>query len=1066
MKKLIIPFVIKAYTACDNYSDTYKPPRWSPDYTKIYSSALGSKLTPPAFTEYANCLKAGVHLHFILPDAFRHGVINKGNKEDYDFPSVPNRFVVTRMYKSNEKIHLKCVVIESDYISKKPDTGKNAEDFTVIPYLDNSKRPYRYMGRCYEADSAVSPGEYVSRLTAVMGGDPMFASYYPTCRSVFGWYDDMEGVPDECDLTYFVTGYFGDRKNDPFSKVTSAEDFKKLLAELSFTVDSDDDYCDSCILFGEALDIRWMGKSYHYNDMEPPAGEIDVSLGETSAEAMSAILAQKILKSDIDNDDTEYLLTQIQYDLLKQSNQTDGNFKIYDEIHKRTFRELDPLEEYDEPINETTKEKFAVTEDYIRLRRLQRELGKSKRKLSYTSKKLYYAWEQYIQQCESHSSDTDRFLAEINRLLDEISSADGIESRTKSLSQQVEESREKVRRSLPEGYILKPRAASPFVIPCDPALMVSGDGIINAFKFDSGEKDGALYCQIYTQRSDDLDLETVLKKCSCLPCGFSEFDYPAMLYQAVLNSKKLTEVFGITDINIIGKISELAVNKEPESLLQLFTDWQTDYYYVNDTASLSGWSFEYGSTDYTYESSGTRGVVSVSGRIPLAPHAAYTLAERFKDYEKDFPGIYDKLRNLPFISQQLSGFTEEITGLRQVFQLPVTYDIRDISKRVKDYAENDRLSVSGSELFPMRGGYISISKLNIIGSFGQKQTVVENNIYNKARICFPNYMKVSEKGTMGLYPLRIASYSRLSAEFEKPEPGNTDGSPIYGVIIPELLNKRLLIYDQKGEYMGQLKNVYRSGETKCVYIGTELTGVLKSFADGIVGRRTALRALTDLIENALDKTINACNSDFVWGVPLVLTGLRVTFEFFGGAEYSKKNQDFGKYDDKGARELKIPLKFGNISRVTDGTAGVYSNGDFSCIHPMWGYDGKNRDDYIAPQSPVISSADGDIFFTALIIPDNDTYIETGLIPTIRTRIRSEYTEVAKKINPVVEVNPIISNTEKVHLPVSDGFLWQYCTEPGKSIAADVLPPEDTVTDNYIMDGFLVKKPKADSENLS
>ncbi len=1047
-KQLIIPFVIKAYAASDNYSDTYKPPRWAPDYTKIYSSALGSKLTPPAFTEYASCLNAGIHLHFILPDAFRHG---GPDGEGFSFPTVPNRYIVTRMYKYDGKIRLKCFVIESDYISKKPDSGKSAEDCTVIPYLDGSSSPYRFMGRFYEAGGAVPPGEYLSPLTTVIGGDPMFASYYPTCKSVFGWYDDMEGVPDECELTYFVTGYFGNKKDDPFSEVTSAESFKSVLDKYNFTVDSAEDYCESCVLFGEAADIQWKGKSYRYEDMEPPVGEIDVTMGETSAEAMSAILAAEVLKGKISDDNLEYSLTQLQYDLLKQHEQTDGNFKIDDEIHRRTFRELDPLEEYDELINENTSEELVSNKEYIRLRALQRELGKSSRKLSYTKKKLYYAWEQYIQQCEMYSEDAGIFLEEINRLIDEISSK-GLESWIESLKKRIEEKRKDVLCKLP-GYTLKTRPARPFYIPCDPAVMVSGDGIISAFKFDSRETGGALYCQTEPQSSEKIKKEAVLEKCSRPLPEFSSFDYNAMLYQAVLNSKNLSEIFGAGDINISGKISELAVNKKPEQLLQLFMDWQVEYRYINDTASLNGWSFKYGDTGYTYEGSKTGGVVTVSGRIPLTPHAAHTLADRLKEYDKDWRDIYD----LPFISQQLSGFTEEITGLRQVFQLPVTYDTRDISKRVENYVENDRLSVSGSELFPMLGGYLSISKLNIVGSFGQKQIVVQNGIYNKSRVHFPSHIKVSKEGTMGLFPLGIASYSRLSAEFESPEQDNADGSPIYGVILPELLNRRLIIYDRNGEFMGQLKNVYREGETRCEYVGNELTGVLRSFADGLIGSRTALRTLMDLIQAAVDKTLNACSPDFVWGVPLVLTGLRVTFEFFGGAEYSKRSADFGKYDDKGAENLKIPLKFGNILRVTDGTVGVYSGGDFSRVHAMWGYDAKDSGGYLAMQSLTVSAAEGDSFFTALMIPGNDMYIETGLLPTVRTRIKAEYVKSAKKIVPVVEINPIISDTKNIRLPVPNGFSWQYSTEPGNKITADVLPPENTITDNFIMDGALIKK---------
>ena len=157
LDRIIIPLTLKAYLANGTNADTYKPPRWYPDYTKIYNSALGASVTPPPFTEYGSCLKAGVHLHFILPEAFRHGAADENG---YAFPTVPNRYVVTRMYEKDGKIQVKCFVVESDFIKEKLCEGESTEDYSVIPYLKELKnpnslpRPYRFMGRQYEAGKA------------------------------------------------------------------------------------------------------------------------------------------------------------------------------------------------------------------------------------------------------------------------------------------------------------------------------------------------------------------------------------------------------------------------------------------------------------------------------------------------------------------------------------------------------------------------------------------------------------------------------------------------------------------------------------------------------------------------------------------------------------------------------------------------------------------------------------------------------------------------------------------------------------------------------------------------
>lgn len=1069
MKKLMIPFVIKAYIANDTYADTFKAPRWSPDYTKIYGSALGSSITPSAFTEYNHCLKAGVHLHFILPDAFKHGLV-KDN--DYIFPTVPNRYVVTRLYEKDRKIKVICFVVESDFLKLRLESGERIEDYTAIPYLDNSESPYRFMGRSYEAGRKMPSGEYLPTLTALGAGDPMFAAYYPTCRSVFGWHDSLEGVPDECNLTYFVVGYFGNKSDDLFSSVQSVEDFEAVLSENSFTADIDDKFCDGCLLFGEAVNIEWKGIKYSYSDMNPPTGDIDVTFGATSVEAMSAILKQKVLPHAVDNDDLEYHLTQLQYDLLKQKEQIDANFKIDDEIHKRTFREIDPLEEYDalKMKDKNNAGKLTDLTKYYELRSLQREFGRLKREISFTRKKLYRAWETYIQRKEAYDSDFSIAYDEINALLSTLSSKNGLLAQYTQLDQQITTKREEVNASLPSEYELQTQSASSFVITKEPVLMVSGDGIISSFVFKEDSADNLLYCQISTQSSPEINLENVLKVCEGLPSEFSSFDYQPLLYQAVLNSMALKKIFG--NFNVVGKISSLAVNTSPLLLSQLFMDWQVDYYYTDDRATLGDWKFEYGDTNYTFNGINKGNYTSVSGRIPLTPQALYTLADQLNKYKNDFPGIYDKVRDLPFISQELSGFTGELSGLRQVFQLPVTYDTRAISAEVEKYVEPERLSVFNSEFFPMRGGYIALSKLNVIGTFGQKQTLVKNGIYNKSKAYFPYYMPVSESGSLGLFPLAFSSEVRLTAEFtsllSSLQAGEkNDCSPIAAIILPELLNNRLILYNEDGNYVGMLKTVFRGGESHNLFIEspemTRLNSVLKKFIEGITKNNRSLLELINLIQETLNKTIRTCESDFIWGIPLVLAQLRVRFEFFGGAEYSKKRENFGKYDDKGSESLKIPLKFGNNARVSDGTVGVFEEDDFSKIHALWGVNEVPSNGYVTTQSPSVSAKEGDKIFTALLVPNSDLHIETGLLPVVKARIDPLYTSLADKIIPSVEINPIIANTEKIHIPVTEGFKWRYKTTPQIETTTDISALEETIAKNSVIDGFLVKKRKVSNK---
>ncbi len=1073
IKNLIIPFVVKAYLTGNEYTDTYKAPRWSPDYTKIYSSALGASISPAAFTEYGYCLKAGVHLHFILPDAFTHGKVKDNS---YFFPMVPNRYAVTRLYRDHDKIQVKCMIVESDFLTGKVSAGENAGDYTVIPYLDGTGRPYRFMGRSYEAGTVPAPGDYLPELTALGGGDPMFAAYYPTCRSVFGWYDDLKGVPVPSDLTYFVVGYFSDRKNDPFSKAGSREEFSAILTENGFSAEEGTDYGNGCVLFGQALNIRWEGPGHHYDDMDPPTGTVEVSFGRTSAEAMAAVLGQHYLENAGNTADLEYQLIQLQYDLLDQEKQPDGNFKVDDEIFSRTFRSFAPLEEYDE-LQLTNQQADAAGDfaGYRQLRCLQREAGRLNRELHFMREKLYRAWETYINRNEAHDPGAKTALAETERLLGLMASPDGPLAQANIKNNEVVQKRAEVTAGLPAGYQMITKTAESFAVPKEPVLMLSGDGIFRSCLFGEDTKDGMLYCQMSPQKSAELPWTAVAAQCEGLPSGDFLADYLPLFYQAVLNSPQL---MGLSDphdrhpYHVEGKISPIAINTSPLELAQLFMDWQIDYYYTADTATLAGWTFDHGETGYSFKGLQDGRLASVSGRVPLTPHALYNLTAQLDGNTKEFPGVYDKVRNLPFISQELSGFTGELTGLRQAFQLPVTYDTKAISAQVAEHVTDERLSVSGSALYPMRGGFIALSRLNLTGTFGQKQNLAKNSIYNRAKAFFPYYMPTSADRTKGMFPLAFSSPARITAEFVCQKDGvsvstcDPESSPVCAVILPELLNRRLVLYDENGLYAGMLKTVYRAGERKTLFIkaadAPEPNPVLNGFIDGIRENPHALPEMIDLLQDTLDKTVRVCESAFIWGVPLVLARLRLRLEFFGEAEYSKTWQDFATYDDKGAKALKIPLKFGNLLRVTDGTAGVFEDGDYSCFHALWGVPESRYPNYVTTHSPTVCANDGNRYFTALLAPNSDMVIESGLLPAIKLRLDAAHTALTDKVVPTAEINPVIVNIEKVRLPTAASeFRWRYKREIDGNISGDVeedvLPLSDVLAETAVVDGYLVKR---------
>ncbi|MEG4144671.1 hypothetical protein [Microcoleus sp. Pol12B5] len=163
-------------------------------------------------------LKAGIHLHWALPDA-----LTKETRSG-EFPTVPNRWLITRRNGSKTK-HW---VVESDYLST-----DFKEDSVTYPYkTDTNSLPFRYLGRKLTEEEwlleqkSQTKSEYLEKLTAVGYGEPTFAAFYPHCRSVFGFHDsefeDFTSIP--ANLQYDVIGWYSDSKQDYLSEFF--EDFK------------------------------------------------------------------------------------------------------------------------------------------------------------------------------------------------------------------------------------------------------------------------------------------------------------------------------------------------------------------------------------------------------------------------------------------------------------------------------------------------------------------------------------------------------------------------------------------------------------------------------------------------------------------------------------------------------------------------------------------------------------------------------------------------------------------------------------------------------------------------
>jgi len=238
-------------------------------------------------------LKAGIHLHWALPDALTKGIQDSDKKTV--FPSVPNRWLVTRTLNGEKRQW----VVESDYLYREGE-GEQLGSIAYPIEIKNGNgnhQPFRYLGRKLPIEAWLEndpDAEYLPSLTAVGYGEPTFAAFYPNCHSVFGFYDDYFPQPTDS-LQYDVIGWYSDLEKDYFnqfikskSQLTTQELIKAIQEEFKW---------DIPVKSNEQIPQRML--CYTRLKFASPTNtereiSVEVAVGNTGTEALSAYLGQKI----------------------------------------------------------------------------------------------------------------------------------------------------------------------------------------------------------------------------------------------------------------------------------------------------------------------------------------------------------------------------------------------------------------------------------------------------------------------------------------------------------------------------------------------------------------------------------------------------------------------------------------------------------------------------------------------------------------------------------------------------------------------------------------------------
>ena len=1137
----IIPMTVLAYRV---QNGAKRVPALNPNFKAARAFALGKDVTPDAFNSSLE-LQEGIHLHFILPSVLKHGIeqVDGNGNKTFKYPYVPDKYIVTRMYvDENKKIINDCNIVDSSFISI-----ENNGNCVTFPYEDEAK--YRYLGRQYSGlkkDSGIDINEgnedHISELFAVGPGDPLFNAYYPNCRGVFGYYDNLEGVPENAVLTYSVIGYFSNSNHDLFAGVKK-ENLENFLSEHNLSAEAvlDDTCYGNSLLFGEVCGIDLSKKN------PLPEGVINVGIGRTSAEALSAAIAKKYSHDKT----TERTLTMIQYDMADEVMQIDGNFKIDDSIHSYGFTSSDSFEkkyevkfpkdtEFDDPSNE-------VLLTYAKLSEEQRKTSKLRRELEFKKNTLYYLWEMYIKSLEPYSTEHGPLATKINETRKEIENLrkeinDNKENIFNNKMNSLYATIKKTTKNF-DKISIQEVPAKPFYYPKDPALMLFGSGMKRTYAFGEDgrfEDDNTLFCLTspLTNTPADAEYQKILGLISNknFITEINIEKYSSFLVMTAMLDENILRAIDKKS-NITRKYSQVMLNNNPNEEVILFMEWESVFHnnYTNSAPSSS--SFIYGDTDYIYRGSKTENERWALGTSVLTPHGVCNLGDKLDKYIKSHPdGDWEKsidelekeaedIKNTPVISQNLGGFTINLAALKYVFQKPIeTNNLKtdNITNLVYEClytnstsleTEPERLAVvEGSDVIPLREGFLDIKRLSMVSTFGNSRSVIdgEKNTSEGIRCLSENLCQdIDSPNTNNdcFLTLALTTPARLSPYFVSvvnksiPSCSLPGSSPIQAIIMPDMLNKNLDIFDNKGELIGIIKKTYKTIENKNgkykiatgsfvqvpSYSGSIKNTPIEAFINLLTDDKSYtkdssyLSELLKVIDTKLNNTIPMYQKDMIFGRVLVLAEMNVELEYFGGTEFSKKADSVKNLNDKGLFAQNFPVMIGDINRVTDGViCGFYGDenqirndnvaNDFKNGFAAFGYNTQNNKFLKAPHPTVSGEKIAKV--TLLMDPSLSVTLSTGILPVEQIQIDASHTDFSQMNLKQAEMNTLISEIDRIQLPdFTDGenFTRKHPVLPKKTTGEDneyesikvvkAEPTIGTIGNLFITDGFLVKENK-------
>jgi len=176
------------------------------------------------------------------------------------------------------------------------------------------------------------------------------------------------------------------------------------------------------------------------------------------------------------------------------------------------------------------------------------------------------------------------------------------------------------------------------------------------------------------------------------------------------------------------------------------------------------------------------------------------------------------------LSQALDGFHEALLQRHQILQLPIVdpvgfADMKPLTDAVREATQgrHANLPLRGTDFTPIRSGTMKLRRLRLVDTFGRVRRVLDPDRETPLIISEP-LRSPEMPGAINLPP-RLVQPARLNfrwlssepspdAKMDEPETNSNPAySPVCGWLLPNNLDKSLMVYDKHGVALGTIIEV-------------------------------------------------------------------------------------------------------------------------------------------------------------------------------------------------------------------------------------------------------------------